>query len=137
MATNTTERSDILLLCLGPDTEKTSIKNVTVADLFEVFSIFGTLTKVIIFKKKVLLKAFLQYRKADNALRAKNELHETFLNDFGKAKLYFSALQELSFSNKYLEYKEYSLHESQENLTENFSSMMSMSILNSHHAKAL
>ena len=62
------------------------------------------------FKKKILLKAFLQYRKVENAFRAKNELHETFLNDFGKAKLYFSALQELSFSNKYLEYKEYSLH---------------------------
>lgn len=137
MATNTTERSDILLLCLGPDTETSSIKDVTVADLYEVFSIFGTLNKVIIFKKKVLLKAFLQFRRVENAVRAKLELHETFLNNFGKAKLYFSALQELSFSNKYLEYKEYSFHESQEQNTDNWSSVLTMSILNSNNGKSI
>jgi hypothetical protein len=136
MATNTTEQSDILLLCLGPDTDQTSIKDVNVADLFEVFSIFGTLSKVIIFKKKVLLKAFLQFRKVDHAVRARLELHDTFINDFGKAKLFFSALQELSFSNKYLEYKEYSLHESQEPEGDNYSSVVSMSILNSSKGKS-
>jgi len=137
MATNTTERSDILLLCLGPDTETSSIKDVAVADLFEVFSIFGSLNKVIIFKKKILLKAFLQFRRVENAVRAKLELHETFLNNFGKAKLYFSALQELSFSNKYLEYQEYSLHESQEQNTDNWSSALTMSILNSNNSKSV
>jgi hypothetical protein len=137
MASNTTERSDILLLCLGPDTETSSIDDVTVADLYEIFGIFGALNKVIIFKKKVLLKAFLQFRRVENAVRAKLELHETFLNNFGKAKLYFSALQELSFSNKYLEYKEYSFHESQEQNTENWSSVLTMSILNSNNGKSI
>lgn len=112
MAKNTTERSDILLLCLGPDTDSTSISSVSVKDLFQVFSSFGALRKVIIFKKKILLKAFLQFRKVESAERAKNELHEGSLNNFGRAKLYFSALQELAFSNKYLEYKEFSLKES-------------------------
>jgi len=114
MASNTTERSDILLLCLGPDTDSTNISNVTVKDLFQVFSSFGALRKIIIFKKKILLKAFLQFRKVESAVRAKNELHEGFLNNFGRAKLYFSALQELAFSNKYLEYKEFSLKESKD-----------------------
>jgi RNA recognition motif-containing protein len=131
MATNTTERSDILLLCLGPDSEKFSIKNVTVRDLFEVFSPFGSLKRIIIFKKKILMKAFLQYHKCENAAVAKSELHETLINDFGKAKLYFSALQELSFSNKYLEYKEYSQHESQELLHDNLASIVCKSARNS------
>ncbi len=61
MEENSKERSKILLLCLGLDTNKKEIKKMTVHDLYKIFSVFGTLVKVIIFSKKNILKAFLEY----------------------------------------------------------------------------
>ena len=109
MMTNTTECSNILLVCLGLDSDKSAVKKVDVTDLHALFRPFGSLSKVIIFSKKVLLKAFLEFRSIDSAMRAREQLHDCFINDYGRSRLYFSALQELSFSNKYLEYKEYAI----------------------------
>ena len=107
MMNNTTECSTILLVCLGLDSDKTAAKKADVADLHALFRPFGSLSKVIIFSKKVLLKAFLEFRSAECASLARAELHDCFINDYGRVRLYFSALQELTFSNKYLAYKEY------------------------------
>lgn len=103
---NSAERSNILLLNLGLDTDKTAIKKVGVKELKEVFEEYGQLKKIIVFTKKVLLKAFLEYEELDQAENAKNKIHDTIVRNYGKARLYFSPMRQLEFSNKYLEFWE-------------------------------
>jgi len=103
---NTSEKSTILLLCLGLDSDKTEIKKVGVKQLKEIFDEFGHLKKVIIFTRKILLKAFLEYDSLKSAEMAKDKIHETFVKNYGKARLYFSPMECLKFSNKYLEFWE-------------------------------
>lgn len=109
--TNTTEKSTILLLCLGLDSDKTEIKKVGIAELKEIFGGYGHLKKVIIFTRKLLLKAFLEYECFETAEVAKNSVHEKFIKNYGKARLYYSPMQNLKFSNKYLEYWADNQHE--------------------------
>ena len=103
---NTAEKSRILLLNLGLDTDKTAIKKVTVKELKEIFGKYGHLKKIVVFTRKTLLKAFLEYRNFEEAEAAINAVHETFVSSYGKARLYFSPMQVLKFSNKYLEFWE-------------------------------
>lgn len=108
---NTAEKSTILLLCLGLDTDKSEVKKIGIAELKEIFAVYGHLKKVIIFTRKVLLKAFLEYDDFETAETAKNSIHEKFVKNYGKARLYFSPMQDLKYSNKYLEYWEESSQE--------------------------
>lgn len=103
---NTTERSKILLLCLGLDSDKAEVKKLGVKELQMLFGEFGHLAKVIVFTRKVLLKAFLEYDDFAGAEKAKNALHEKFVKNYGKARLYFSPMQEIKYSNKYIEFWE-------------------------------
>lgn len=103
---NSVEKSRILLLNLGLDSDKTAIRKVGVKELKEIFEKYGHLRKIIVFTRKILLKAFLEYDNFEQAQNAKNTVHETIVKNFGKARLYFSAIQELEFSNKYLEFWE-------------------------------
>lgn len=103
---NTSEKSRILLLNLGLDTDKSAIKKIGIEELKEIFGKYGQLKKIIIFTKKVLLKAFLEYSTFEQAKAAKNVIHETVVKNYGKCRLYFSPLQQLNFSNEYLAFWE-------------------------------
>ena len=126
MMINTTERSRILLLCLGLDSDKTEVKKVGVKELKELFGEFGPLTKVIIFTRKVLLKAFLEYSGFECAEKAKIAYHEKFVKNYGKARLYFSPMQDLKYSNKYIEFWDDSMTEKPSNLDDDNSTQMSL-----------
>lgn len=104
---NTTEESTILLICVGLEPLSQKLKELSTDDLHDLFVTFGDLVKVIIFSKKVHLKAFIEFTNFKNARVACNALHKTKMNDLGPILIYFSALQKLDFSNKYLSYKEY------------------------------
>lgn len=103
---NSAQKSSILLLNLGLDTDKSAIKSVGVAELKQIFGDYGTLKKIIVFTRKVLLKAFVEYEDTLQAERAKDALHNTVVGNYGKARLYFSPMERLEFSNKYLEFWE-------------------------------
>lgn len=122
---NTPERSTVLLLCLGLDTDKTEVKKVNVAELRDIFGKYGQLQKVIIFTRKILLKAFLEYATYEQAEAAKSAIHETQVKHYGKARLYFSPMQELKFSNKYLEYWEESNNEKPLSMDDDVSTKLS------------
>lgn len=123
---NTPEKSTILLLCLGLDSDKTEVKKVNVQELRDIFGDFGSLKKVIIFTRKILLKAFLEYENYEEAETAKNNIHETFVKNYGKARLYFSPMQDLKYSNKYLEYWEDSAQEKLLPLDDDMSTKLSI-----------
>lgn len=106
--TNTTESSNILLLCLGSENGAPFDKDTNISDLFAVFSVFGTINKIIIFQKKLFLKAFLEFDNSIPAISARRELHNIVLDDLGRIQLFFSPLQHLDRSSTYLEYMDYS-----------------------------
>ncbi len=101
---NTTESSNILLLCLGLNCNKKNARNLKISELRQMFSVYGTLKKIMIFSKKTILKAFLEYETKEGAMKAVAALHEKFVDSYGKARLYCSALQTLKYSNKFLDY---------------------------------
>lgn len=105
---NTAEKSTIVLLCLGLDTDKSEVKKMDIAKLKQIFRKYGRLKKVIIFTRKILLKAFLEFFDFESASAAKNAVHEQIVGNYGKARLYFSPLQDLKACNKFVECWEYS-----------------------------
>lgn len=132
---NSTERSKILLLNLGLDTDKSVVKSVGVKELKEMFDSFGHLTKVIVFTRKVLLKAFVEYSDFESAERAKAATHDKFIKNYGKARMYFSPLQSLKFSNKYLEFWEESAMEKGTAIEEDASTKNSLKFVGSENFK--
>lgn len=93
---NSTERSSILLLCLGVERRGGEPQYPSVQDLRRIFGSFGPLLKVVIFSRKSTLKAFVEFQNAFFASRARTALNGKGLEPYGIAKLYFSALQELA-----------------------------------------
>ena len=75
------------------------------------------MTKAIIFSKKQVVKAFLEYADAKAAQRARQAYNDRAVESFGRAKIYFSALQELENNNKFLEY--WDAREGKENVAPN------------------
>jgi hypothetical protein len=106
MKKNSSNKSRILLLNLGLDTDKKAIKDLTAKDLLSIFSQTGDLKRILLFTKSVLLKAFLEYPSFEDAERTLNTFHDTVMGQYGKTRLYFSPLQKIDLSNKYLEFWE-------------------------------
>ena len=101
---NTEKKSTILLLCLGLDTDKKEVKSLRAADLRKMFGSTGQLKRILIFTKQVLLKGFLEYGSFEEAANAVSAFHDKFIGKYGKARLYYSPLQKIDLSNKYLEF---------------------------------
>lgn len=104
---NTTEHSNILLIIFGLDKNPPGVSKVDINFLENVFEKFGSLQKIIIFSKNDLLKAFVEFKTLEEAVFAKTFLHSCHLNDHGRIKIFFSALQKLELSSKYVEYKDF------------------------------
>jgi len=101
---NTSENSRILLLCLGTDKVGRRPKDITVNDVHEVFSRFGALTKILIFSKTAVFKAFLEFADFAGSNMVQNSLHNSTLPKLGQVKLYYSAQEKLESSNKFVEF---------------------------------
>lgn len=104
---NTTERSSILLVVLGVDATASSIRSINIALLQSLFEHFGLLQKIIIFNKDIIVKAFLEFTAPEDAVNAKIFLHGTTLNNLGSIKIFYSALQKLEFSSRFVECKDF------------------------------
>lgn len=105
MVPNTKLNSNILLLCLGLDTNKKEAKKANVNDLLNIYGNYGNLKKIMIFSKKNILKGFLEYSTKEEAANAIKETHDIFVGKYGKARVYYSDLQTLT-GTKFLEFWE-------------------------------
>jgi hypothetical protein len=96
----------ILLLCLGParPDATSSPKTPGVTDLVQVFCPFGDLRKIVIFSRAPSAKAFLEFSLPAEALFAREFLHESSINDFGRAHIVFSKQRHIEPSNELLDY---------------------------------
>lgn len=104
---NTTERSTILLVVLGIDGPSDAASRINVAFLQSIFEKFGTLHKIIIFLKEGIVKAFLEFATPEMSAGARAFLHNCVLNNLGRIKVFFSALQRLEFSSRFIECKDF------------------------------
>lgn len=103
---NTSENSRILLLCLGTDKVGRKPKDITINDVREVFSRFGALSRILIFSKTAVFKAFLEFADFDGSNMVQSSLHNSTLPKLGHVKLYYSAQEKLESSNKFIEFWE-------------------------------
>ena len=100
---NSTENSSILLVCIGQELGWPSTREAGVGELRELFAAFGALRKIIVFSRKFVLKAFVEFARPEDAKRARVTANERLLPGLGRARVYFSALQQLASGNRYLE----------------------------------
>lgn len=100
-------KSSILLFCLHPLNSQASAPSLRCDDLFLVFSVFSPLKKIVIFDKSPILKAFVEFESAQGALACTKELHDRYLDSFGKIKLYPSVLTTLRMGNKLFDSKDF------------------------------
>lgn len=103
MSQTCNERSKILLLCLGLDVDRTQTNQLTTEALYSIYRTFGKLEKIVLFSRNPLIKAFLEYSDSTSAELALKFTHECFIDNWGRARLYYSALTELTFSNRFID----------------------------------
>lgn len=103
---NTTERSTILLVILGIDAPAGASRAMNVALLQSIFEHFGSLQRIIIFTKDVIVKAFIEFSAPEDAAEAKAFVHNSVFNNSGIIRVFFSALQKLEFSSRFVECKD-------------------------------
>lgn len=103
---NTTERSTILLVILGIDAPAGATRAINVALLQSIFEHFGSLQRIIIFTKDAIVKAFVEFTVPEEAADAKAFVHNNSFNSFGLIRVFFSALQKLEFSSRFVECKD-------------------------------
>lgn len=100
------EDSKILLLCLSSIHDSKLTSHPSLEDLRCIFGHFGQLRKIIIFSRKTIFKAFVEFSESASALKAKRALNCRFILRFGRARIYPSLLESLGNSNEHLEYWE-------------------------------
>lgn len=100
------KKSNILLLCMGFDMPEQILNNVRVTDLLEIFAPFANLRKIMIFLKTGMIKAFIEFSDIESAVNAREMLHEVIVDNYGKAKLYYSNREKITCSSNYLDYWE-------------------------------
>lgn len=98
--------SNILLVCLNSSHNLMSTSQPSSEDLRRIFSSFGRLRKTIIFSRKTIFKAFVEFYDSASAKKALKALDSKVMLRFGRARVYPSLLKSLGNSNEYLEYWE-------------------------------
>ena len=94
----------ILLFCLGFNKPKQLISSLRVHDLLPIFQSFSSLRKIMIFSKTTILKAFIEFDNIDSAEMAQNLLHESIVDNFGRARLYYSDREKITCSGLFLDF---------------------------------
>lgn len=103
------DNSKILLLCLGTEKSNRKPRDISIADIHDVFSRFGDLNKILIFAKTTIFKAFLEFEDAEGSRTAQTSLHNSILPKLGHIKLYYSGQEKLESSNKFVDFWEKSV----------------------------
>ena len=78
-----------------------SSEPITNNQLFEKFSPFGEVEKILIFDKAKLCKSFVQMKHTADAVMAKEQLNESYFRREGsKMYIYYAKIKELNFTGK-------------------------------------
>lgn len=97
--------SKILLVCLGFNAKMRTTKQIGVDLLENMFNRYGQLSKILIFSKKNLLKAFVEFDNLESSSKAVEALNNTVLPVYGKITVYYSSIGQVKIANPDLEHK--------------------------------
>ena len=99
----TGKSSNIILLCINLPSKKTSIEDQNPQTLHQIFSPFGLIKKIMIFCKRILFKAFIEFSSIESAIFAHEICHKSKFFDLGSISIYFSNLKKLELTNGFIE----------------------------------
>ncbi len=80
---------------------------ISLDDIHKLFKVFGEVVKVMIFKRRPFLQAFVEFQTMIEAEQAIQFLHGCKINNFGIFKVYLSQKNSLSVDNQFLEVKQF------------------------------
>lgn len=104
---NSAQKSTILLACLGLNTNKQIIKDITIKDIVLLFGEEDNIRKILIFSRKKVLKAFIEFESFEAAEKMKIRYHNQFAGVYGKVRLYFSPLKEVKEESNSTDFKDF------------------------------
>ena len=97
--------SKILLVCLGFNANMRNTKKIGVDILENIFSSYGQLSKILIFSKKNLLKAFVEFEDLESSSKAVEALNNAVLPVHGKLTAYYSSVEHVEIENDIWRFK--------------------------------
>lgn len=106
--------SKILFVCIGFNTKKCNTNKIGVKILESIFGSYGQLSKILIFSRKHLLKAFVEFEKLESARKAVSSLNNTILPLYGKMTVFYAAIESISIDNSKSEHKIFKLPEDED-----------------------
>jgi hypothetical protein len=117
-------------MCLGFDQPQQVLAKIKVEDLFEVFNSVGSVRKIMIFSKSPIIKAFIEFGSINEADLVKDIMHDSFINNFGKVRLFFSTRDRIVNSGNAMDYWETKLTDTKKasQIVDNLKTQMKNSI---------
>lgn len=97
--------SKVLLCCISSNGDPSLLDTVNINTLEDLFSPFGVLSKLLIFSRKTIFKAFVEFNNKPAAVKAAKHLNNKKLGLFGKLCVYASNIKKVKIDNKHLEHK--------------------------------
>lgn len=97
------DSSKILLACFGLNVNRQNLKELTMQEIIPIFTPYKSLLRILIFTRKDLVKAFIQFDSMEDSIQAKIQLDGNYYGKYGKMKLYYSEKKKLDCSNKFFE----------------------------------
>ena len=76
-------------------------------DLKNIFKVFGKITRIIIFDRREMIKAFIEFESIESIIPAINIIHGTKINNFGECRVTSSEKKKLELKNNHIEFIDY------------------------------
>lgn len=96
--------SNVLLACVGLNIKRSKAQKITMNDLVHLFNKQKNLEKILIFSRKDVVKAFIEFRTVEAAQKAMEEYHGKKEKGLGKIHLYYSDSKKIDKNQPAIEY---------------------------------
>ena len=81
-------------------------------DIKNIFKVFGKIIRILIFDRRQMIKAFVEFESASSTHLAISTIHGTKINNFGECRVTSSEKSKLEFKNNHIEFIDYSINKS-------------------------
>jgi hypothetical protein len=81
-------------------------------DLKNIFKVFGKIRRIIIFDRREMIKAFIEFETVISANAAISTIHGSYINNFGECRVTKSDKKKLELKNTHIEFIDYTTNKS-------------------------
>lgn len=104
----TTIETKIINVFLQSYINKKKINNIELHDLKNIFKVFGKINRIMIYDRKIMIRAFIEFENIKSVKYALKIINECSVNSFGKCKISLSEKNKLICKNNEMEFIDYS-----------------------------